>query len=242
MGGLSPIYRHAELYDAVYEGRGRSYEADSRMLARHIRERRPGASALLDVACGTGRNLYYFATEFAHVEGVDLAEDMLRAARRRLPGVPLHRADMRYFRLGRRFDAVTCLFSSIGYMEDVGQMEAALRRFGHHLRSGGVLAVEPWYFPETALSGHVTADLVTAGERRISRISHVAVEGRLHRMTVHYLVGEPESGVRHLTDLHLLSLFTRREYEAAFAEAGVTTVDLVDTGPGRPGLFIGVKG
>ena len=41
---------------------------------------------------------------------------MLGIARHRLPGVPLHLADMRDFDLPERFDAVTCLFSSIGYL------------------------------------------------------------------------------------------------------------------------------
>ncbi|MFD0692236.1 class I SAM-dependent DNA methyltransferase [Actinomadura fibrosa] len=240
MGDLAPIYRHADVYDAFYEGRGRAYESDARTLARQIRHRNAAASSLLDVACGTGRSLRWFAECFEHVEGIDIAPDMLRVARDRAPGVPLHRCDMRSFDLGRRFDAVTCLFSAIGYVGDAGQLESALCAFGRHLRPGGVLAVEPWYFPETALSDRVTGDLVTVGGRTISRMSHTVREGRLHRMAVHYLVGEEGTGVRHLTDRHLLSLFTRREYETAFARAGAATVEYLKTGPGRPGMFIGV--
>ncbi|WP_119728823.1 class I SAM-dependent DNA methyltransferase [Thermomonospora amylolytica] len=241
MAELPPIYRHAEVYDAFYEGRGRAYEDDSRMLVDCIRERNPAAATLLDVACGTGRNLRCFAEAFEHVEGVDLADDMLRIARGRLPGVPLHRGDMKDFRLGRRFDAITCLFSSIGYLGDAGQLNAALRCFGRHLNPGGVIVVEPWYSPENALSGQVLGDVVTVDGQTISRLSHAVVEGRAHRMTVHYLVADSESGIRHFTDLHVLSLFTRQEYETAFAEAGVASVEFLETGRGRPGLLVGVK-
>lgn len=240
MDELSPIYHNAHVYDAFYEGRERSYEADSRLLAKYVRERNPAAASLLDVACGTGRNLGYFAEAFPHVEGVDLAEDMLQIARRRLPGVPLHRGDMKDFRLGRRFDAITCLFSSIGYLRDAGQLNAALRCFGRHLNPGGVIVVEPWYSPENALSGRVMGDVVTVDGQTISRVSHTVVEGRTHRMSVHYLVADAASGIRHFTDLHLLSLFTRDEYETAFAEAGVVDVEHLETGPGRPGLLVGV--
>lgn len=241
MADLAPIYSQGEIYDALYQGRDRAYEADSRLLAKHIRERNPSASALLDVACGTGRNLRTFADAFDHVEGVDLSEDMLRVAGKRLPGVPLHRGDMKDFHLDRRFDAITCLFSSIGYLPDSGELNSALRCFGRHLAPGGVIAIEPWWFPENALSGRVMGDVVTVGGQTIARLSHTVVEGRAHRMTAHYLVADPESGIRHFTDLHMLSLFTRQEYETAFAEAGVGSVELLDTGRDRPGLFIGVK-
>ncbi|MEV7970200.1 class I SAM-dependent methyltransferase [Sphaerisporangium sp. NPDC088356] len=241
MDGLSPIYSNAEVYDALYQGRDRAYEADSQMWAKYIRERNASASALLDVACGTGRNLLSFADAFEHVEGVDLAEDMLRVAQKRLPGVPLHQGDMKDFDLDRRFDAVTCLFSAIGYLDDAEQLNAALRCFGRHLNPGGVIVVEPWYFPENAQSGRVMGDVVTVDGQTIARLSHTVVEGRAHRMTAQYLVADPESGIRHFTDLHMLSLFTRDEYETAFAGAGVTSVEFLETGENRPGLFIGVK-
>ncbi|GAA2077006.1 hypothetical protein [Actinomadura alba] len=60
-------------------------------------------------------------------------------------------------------------------------------------------------------------------------------------MTVHYLVADPESGISHFTDLHILSLLTRHEYETAFAGAGVASVEFLETGRGRPGLLIGIK-
>ncbi|MDH2428945.1 class I SAM-dependent methyltransferase [Sphaerisporangium sp. TRM90804] len=241
MEDLSPIYRNAEIYDALYEGRDRTYEADSQRLVEYVKERNPSASSLLDVCCGTGRNLRSFADGFEHVEGVDLSGDMLEVARKRLPDVPLHQGDMKDFSLDRRFDAVTCLFSSIGYLEDPGQLNAALRCFGRHLNPGGVIVVEPWWFPENALSGTVMGDVVKVDGRTIARLSHTVVVGRAHRMSAQYLVADADSGIRHFTDLHMLSLFTRQEYEAAFAEAGVTSVDFIETGRDRPGLLVGVK-
>ena len=77
------------------------------------------ARALLDVACGTGKHLERLAQDHS-VEGMDLDAALLELALRRLPGVPLHQADMTSFELGRRFDAVVCLFSSIGYVKTRG--------------------------------------------------------------------------------------------------------------------------
>ncbi|WP_329087315.1 MULTISPECIES: class I SAM-dependent DNA methyltransferase [unclassified Streptosporangium] len=245
MDGLSPVYSHAEVYDAFYEGRDRPYEAEeasrSRMLAKHVKERNASASSLLDVACGTGRNLGYFAEAFEHVEGMDLSEDMLRVAGKRLPGVPLHRGDMQDFRLDRRFDAITCLFSSIAYLDDAEQLNTAMRCFGRHLNPGGVIVIEPWYLPEKVQAGRVTSDVVTINGQTIARVSHTVLEGRVFRMDAHFVVADSESGIQHFADLHLLTMFTRQEYETAVAEAGVASVEFVETGQGGPGLFIGVK-
>ena len=90
-------------------------------MSASIRTHKPDAATLLDVACGTGAHLVHFARKY-RVEGIDVSEEQLAVARARLPGVELHLGDMTTFDLGRTFDAVTCMFSSIGY---VGSLEGS---------------------------------------------------------------------------------------------------------------------
>jgi ubiquinone/menaquinone biosynthesis C-methylase UbiE len=96
----------AKLYDLFYERKDYAREADR--IRDLIRERHPSAAILLDVACGTGVHLAHLRRWFI-VEGVDTDERLLNVAKARLPGVPLHVADMRTLDLGRIFDVVTCL-------------------------------------------------------------------------------------------------------------------------------------
>ena len=123
--------RSAHLYDLVYGFK--DYEQEARDLVTVVRERNAEASSLLDVACGTGEHLRLVRSAFAHVEGVDVEPDMLAVARAKLPDVVFTEADMRTFDLGRTFDAVMCLFSSIGYMADVEELRAAVARMAAHL-------------------------------------------------------------------------------------------------------------
>ncbi|CAL9595980.1 dTDP-3-amino-3,6-dideoxy-alpha-D-glucopyranose N,N-dimethyltransferase [Nocardiopsis dassonvillei] len=236
---LTAIYRRAEIYEAVYLGRGKDYAAEAAEMERLVRERRPDASSLLDVACGPGTHLGHLAASFDRVEGVDLAEDMVRLARANLPGVPVHRGDMRSFDLGRRFDAVTCMFSSIAHLSGPAEVEAALARLAAHTEPGGVIVLEPWYFPERATEHHVSSALVTAGDRTIARVSHSVYRDDAHHMDVHYTVASPEEGAEHFVDVHVLAVHRREVYEKAFAAAGCSVEYLPGSGPG---LFVGVAG
>ncbi|MEW9520531.1 class I SAM-dependent DNA methyltransferase [Streptomyces tubercidicus] len=235
------IYDVAELYEAIYLGRGKDYAAEARTVTGLIRERCPDAVDLLDVGCGPGTHLSHFATAFDRVAGADLAEPMLERARQRLPGVPFHAADVRAFDLGHRFSAVTCLFSAIGNISGRAELRAALGSLRRHMRPGGVLLVEPWWFPENFVSGHVGADVVEFNGLTVARVSHSVREEASSRMTVHYVVAESGEGVRHFTDEHVMALFSREEYEEAFRAAGLD-VELLDLGNGGPGVFVGTPG
>ncbi|WUH98274.1 class I SAM-dependent methyltransferase [Spirillospora sp. NBC_00431] len=228
----------AEIYELIHEVRGKDYRREAEDVARHARARSPGARSLLDVACGTGGHLRAFAQIFDHVEGLELSGPMVRAARTRLPGITVHRGDMRELGLGRTFDVITCMFGSIGYLTTVAELTAVLRRFGRHLNPGGVAAVDPWWFPERFADGHISADIVTVPGRTVGRVSHSTLEGGASRMNVHYIVADAEEGARHLAETHLITLFTRREYEESFAAAGFE-VDFVEGLNDGRGLFVG---
>lgn len=210
-------------------------------MTKLILERNPGATSLLDIACGTGEHLRHFADEFRHVEGIELSDAMIGVAAARMPDVLVHHADMRSFRLDRGFDAITCMFSAIGHMGTVDELHQALRCFADHLNPGGVIVIDPWWFPDTFLPGFVAADAVTDGGRKIARVSHSTREGDATRIEVHYLDAKPGQGIRHFSDVHRISLFSRREYERAFVAAGCHAVEYLPGSPAGRGLFVGVR-
>ncbi|WP_329015411.1 class I SAM-dependent DNA methyltransferase [Streptomyces sp. NBC_00690] len=229
----------SEIYELLHQGRGKDYQSEAQEIARQVRARMPGAVSLLDVACGTGAHLEHFRPVFDRVEGLELSAPMAESARRRLPGVTVHTGDMRDFSLDASFSAITCMFGSIGYLADPGELESALRRFARHLRPGGVVAIDPWWFPETFLDGHVATGTTTEDGRTLARVSHSVRVGDASRIEVHYLVADAASGVRHFSETHLISLFSRRQYEAAFTAAGLSVEYLDGLHNGR-GLFVGV--
>lgn len=229
----------ADAYDITYRCRGKDYAAEVAEIVRQVRRHRPRAASLLDVACGTGEHLAHFRREFAEVAGLDRSPFMRRIAEAKLPGVPIHPGDMCAFRLGRSFDVVTCLFSSVGYLPSVAALIDAVGAMAAHLVPGGVLVVEPLWFPETFQDGYVAGDVFDGERRTLARVSHSRRDGRAVRMDIHYLVGG-DDGVRHFAESHHNTLFSRDEYDKAFAAANCPARFLPELPAGR-GLFVGVR-
>lgn len=228
----------AAVYDQVYEQRGRDYAAEAADILAVVRGARPGARSVLDVGCGTGGHLQHFA-RCGPAAGLEPSSAMVDLARERLGTVPVHRGDMRTFDLGTRFDAVTCLFSTIGHMRDPDELEVALSRMAAHLHPGGVLVVEPWWFPEDYLPGFVRGDVSTVRGRTVARVSYSTLVGRRSVLEVHFTVADA-AGIEHFVDRQEITLFERAEYESAFARAGVP-VTFTRGGPSGRGLFVGVS-
>ncbi len=210
----------AHLYDLIYEAAGKDYAAESETVRRIVEERNPGARTLLDVACGTGTHLVHLRDHF-EVTGVDVQPEMLEVATAKLPGVPLVRGDMRTLSLGRSFDAVVCLFSSIGYMRDTGELDAAIGAMAKHLNPGGVLVVDGWVRADRWRDGTMHLEVAEREGIKVVRVSRSARDGRATSLEMHHLVATPER-IEHLVDRHECTLFTPAEYEASFRAAGLS--------------------
>ena len=229
----------AQVYDLIYDLAGKDYRAEAEALAAAIRRRRRPASTLLDVACGTGRHLAHLRESF-EVTGLDLSEAMLDQARRRLADVELVQADMREFDLGRRFDAVVCLFGSIGYMADRGELTAAVQAMADHLEPDGVLVIDGWVRPEAWQDpGIVTSVSGMRDDLAVARVVRTHREGRRSHLEMHYLLGRHD-GIEHLVDHHALTLFTTDDYLGAFDAASLSTEVVEGPTPHRD-RYVGVR-
>ena len=226
----------AEFYDRVYAFK--DYAAEAAEIARRIRAERPGASSVLDVACGTGEHAKHLAESFA-IDGIDLEPAFVARAREKVPGGRFEVADMRDFDLGRTYDVVQCLFSSIGYLTDPDDVVSALRSFRRHLAPGGIVLVEPWITPKGFEPGHIGMTVVDEPDLKICRMNASSREGRMSRLHFHYLIAA-DGAIDHRTEVHELGLYTVEEMLSFFEAAGLAARHEEEGLIGR-GLYLGQR-
>ena len=226
----------AALYDLIYST-FKNYEAETEQLATVLARVRPGVRTVLDVACGTGEHARLLAERHGLlVDGIDLDPTFVQIAQQKHPAGRFVEADMCDFDLGRQYDAVVCLFSSIGYVRTLNRVAQAIGRFKAHLSPGGVVVVEPWLAPGVLTDGYFST---TVGERdgvHVERRSHTEVDGRLSRLHFDYDITDG-SGSRKASEVHELGLFTVDEMRQAFESNGLE-VDYDPKGLIGRGLYV----
>lgn len=225
----------AEFYDAIYSFK--DYAEEAARVAETIRSVHAGAQSILDVACGTGEHALRLARDHGFsADGLDLDGGLLRVARAKHPSGSFFEADMSDFELKTRYDAVLCLFSSIGYLVTLDRTRLAFECFGRHLREEGVVLVEPWFAPGELEDGRTVRVSGLYRGRHVERVSRNEIDGRISRLHFEYRIETPE-GIRRASEVHELGLFTADELAAAFKEAGLRA-EFDAAGPSGRGLWI----
>ena len=190
------------------------------------------------MGCGAGGHLEYLSKSFT-AEGLDISEELVEAARKKIPDIRIHRADMVSFQLDRRYDIVLCLFSSIGYVRTIARLNKAIQSMANHLNEGGILIVEPWFTRESWKPRDLYASYVDDPDLKMARICTNRTRGRLCIIEMQYLIGAAE-GITHSREIHRLGLFSRAEMMRAFETAGLDCRHEEDGITGR-GLYTATR-
>jgi len=227
----------AEFYDKIYGFKDYKKETEAlvNIIKNHVEIKN---QSLLELACGTGIHSGYLSEYFA-VEGLDISQEFVDIAGKRNPSSKFYQGDMINFKLVKKYDIITCLFSSIGYVKTLGNLEKTFENVSEHLKSGGLFVVEPWFTYETWTPGKVHAILIDEPQLKIARMNTSFRDGRLSYFDLHYLIGTPE-GTEHFAERHELGLFEKEEMIAVFEKTGFEVVYYPEGITGR-GLYVGKK-
>jgi len=228
----------ARWYDALYSFK--DYAKESAEIVSLLKQEHPGAETVLDIACGTAEHDRYLAQTY-HVDGLDINSDFIRVASEKNPEGEYSCADMMEFSLGKTYDVVLCLFSSIGYAKTINSVVKALHCFRRHLKPDGIIVVEPWFTPASwNPDGRVHLLTAETPEGKICRMNISEDDGSLSFINFHYLLGT-SGGVEHFTERHELGLFSVENMKKAFELANLAVSFDEDGLTGR-GLYVARNG
>jgi SAM-dependent methyltransferase len=134
------LYSRPELYELVYpEPDEETPTMCRRLFARYLTS---APASILDIGCGTGRDLDCLARDIPDCWGVDASETMLGFARTVRPHLKLRLGDMRDVRLDRTFDVITCLGSVLMYALSNVDVQRTLDTFVAHAHAGTLLVLD----------------------------------------------------------------------------------------------------
>ncbi len=239
--GRSNLEVFAKYYDQIYLKR-KDYESESKVVERIIRqfEQKPSRT-LLDVGCGTGEHLKYLSQSF-QCKGIDIGTEMIQTARAKVADAEFEIADMVAFDLGEKFDVVTCLFSSIGYVQTFKNLVRTLTNFRNHLNNAGLALVVPWVFKKDFQKGIVSIDTYEDDRTRLVRMGTSKLTRSRWLVYFHYLIGT-EGEIKHAREVHKMLAADYEDYLRAFILAGYSKTQFLkeDQWTTSRGLFVALK-
>lgn len=226
--------KSSELYDLIYSTK--DYRSEAENLASILLSHNPHIKEILDAACGTAEHHRFLFDKF-HLDGIDLNEDFIKIAQSKNPKGNYSIANITNFDLKKRYDAVVCLFSSIGYVRTVSKLQSAIDCFKSHLDENGILVIEPWISPSNWNPGQIHMQTYSSAEVKVCRMGHTSIEDQLSVLNFEYLVGKAD-GIYRFDERHELGLFDHDTMQNVFDQSELNCEFMKDGLTGR-GLFIG---
>lgn len=155
---------------------------------------------LLDMACGRGRHLAGFIDAGMRVTGIDLSEESVREARSHCPKADVRVHDMREPLVDVAFDAVVCLFTSLGYTPDRTDDQRSIDAAAASLRPGGRFVLD------LMNAERVCRDLVDEGSLEAEGVRfHIARSLENGTIVKRILVIDGENELRFVERVHAFS-------------------------------------
>ena len=239
--GEHNLHTFAKYYDQIYLKRN-DYKSESEIVQNIIRRfKRKPSKTLLDVGCGTGEHLKYLSEHF-RCTGLDISKEMTNTARAKVTNVRFEVADMKDFRLQDRFDVITCLGSSVGYVQNFRNLARTLRNFYHHLTNDGLALVEPWVFKKNFRKGNVSIDAYEDEKIRLVRMGTSKLTGSHWLVHFHYLIGI-SGEITHTKEIHKMIAADYEDYVKGFNLAGYNEIKFLGENEWTRtrGLFVATK-
>ncbi len=222
---------YARYYDLLY--RDKDYRGETEFVDGLIRKYSPNAQRVLELGCGTGIHGVMLAERGYDVIGLDLSENMLAAAARRVIGLPqavarrvrFFRGDIRDFHVEGRFDVVLALFHVMSYQLSNDDLRAVFDNIKTHLAPDGVFIFDCWYGPAvlterpTVRVKHLADDNAS-----VTRIAVPTLHPNLNRVDVQFqlfIMDKRRDAVEELSELHQVRYLFRPELELLADASGL---------------------
>jgi len=184
--------KHAQLYDIFYASKDYSSEADfiQKMLTKYSKI---PVLNVLELAGGTGKHASLLSNNGYKLMVTDSSPDMIDAAKKKHQqnqALAFEVWDMSSPRtFTNQFDAVICLFDSIGYVQTNEKIASTLKNVHNNIKEGGIFIMEFWNAGAMIKSYEPYREkYFQQKDQKITRISETSLNYPQQTATVDYTI------------------------------------------------------
>ncbi len=134
---------YSKYYNLLYADK--DYHAESAYVIRQLKIYFPLAKSILELGSGTGVHGIELKKNGFDIFGIERSETMVAEAI--LKGFACQVADIRNFKLTRKYDAVISLFHVVSYLTTNDDLVNCFKNAHLHLNDDGVFLFDVWYTP-----------------------------------------------------------------------------------------------
>lgn len=181
------LYSTPELYEKYFPARGKS-DFCIRVFEEYLPK---PPTSVLDIGCGTGRELTKLSKRYPDCVGFDVTPTMVEYAQKMNPDVQISVGDMRSHRLGRTFDAIYALGGSINFAISNEELVNTIQTYAAHAHDGTLLLLQPlnsadffgeFNIPETVSVPYNGSTAIGTSTFEMSKIQQVIERKRTWRI------------------------------------------------------------
>ena len=223
--------QYAQAYDLLNSGKPYSQEVEFlQKIFTDFSSTKNAISSVLDLGCGSGMHLSFFAPETLKV-GVDFSSSMLdKASKLNLSNSEFTLSKIQNFKSSTKFDLVFSLFHVISYQITDRQLRDTFIAIENSLSKNGIAIFDFWHRPAWDFDPPVTRITQRNNETlnvvRVSRPLVDGVEGTVAiDMDLFIRNTHTKNGLyQHHTEHHIMRAFTLSELRLVAEIAGLQIV------------------
>lgn len=216
----------AHIYDELING-DVNYKKWANTILNICREYNIKFEKYLDLACGTGNLIEIIGKDFKQVWGVDLSEDMLWEADKKLRHenikAKLIKQDISNLCLNRKFDLITCCLDSTNYILEYSSLKRYFSGIKEHLNENGIFIfdINSYYKLSTIIGNNV----FTYDDREVVYIWENQFDNDIVDMYLTFFVKEKENDIyKRFDEEHSERAYKQQEIEKLFKECGLKLI------------------
>lgn len=187
--------KYASVYDILYADK--PYHLEAQFIDDCLCRYGDGpVTTILELASGTGSHALELEKKGYTIIATDNSEEMITYAKQKASsvksGIDFRVQDMRSIKIPEHaFDAIICLFDSIGYITSNDDLNKTFRGIFNHLKKNGLFVFEFWH--AAAMLRHydpVRTKYLKTDLGNILRISETELDYASQTASVHYTIYE----------------------------------------------------